>query len=395
MAKAYREVRLERTFNLPWPGVGDQFLLRPGVTFLNHGSFGATPRPVFEVYRAWQRELEAQPVEFLGRRLPGLLAEARACLGGYVGADPNNLVFVPNATHGVNIVAHALDLQPGDEVLGTSHEYGAAARAWRFYCAKRGARYVERPLTLPLTSPEDVVERLWQGVTERTRVVFLSHITSPTAVILPVAEVARRARAAGILTVIDGAHAPGQVDLALDELGADFYTGNCHKWLCSPKGAGFLYARPAVQALVEPLVVSWGWEAERSSGSTFQDYLSWAGTSDPAAYLSAPAAIAFQAAHDWHEVRAACHALAAAARESVADLTGLPHVYPETFFGQMCVAPLPVGTLDRLGTRLWDEAQVEIPQIRWQGQEFLRISIQAYNSPGDVERLVEALRGWV
>ena len=247
---------LSPSSRLPWPGAGDQFLLRHDVTFLNHGSFGATPRPVFDTYQRWQRELEAEPVEFLSRRLPGLLAQARTPLAEYVHANPDDLVYIPNTTFGVNIVARSLDLQPGDEVLGTDHEYGAAERAWRFNCEKRGARYVAQPIRLPIRDPDHVVEQLWAGITAQTRVIFLSHITSPTAVIFPVAEVCRRARAAGILTVVDAAHAPGHLDLNLGEIGADFYLGNCHKWLSSARGAGFMHARPEVQTLLEPLVVS-------------------------------------------------------------------------------------------------------------------------------------------
>ena len=185
------------SFSLPWPAAGDQFLLRPDITFLNHGSFGATPRPVFERYQAWQRELEAEPVEFLGRRLRGLLAEARVPLAEYLHTSPNDLVYVPNITFAVNIVARSLNLQPGDEVLATNHEYGASDRTWRFNCAKKGARYINQPIALPITSVDDFVAQLWGGATERTRVVFISHITSATALIFPVAEVCRRAREAG------------------------------------------------------------------------------------------------------------------------------------------------------------------------------------------------------
>src|SRR5262245_16903128 len=217
------------------PVAAGEFLLRPEITFLNHGSFGACPRPVFEIFQAWQRELEAQPVEFLGRRISQLLAEARARLASYVGTQADHLVFVPNATYGVNVVARSLELQPGDEVLTTNHEYGAADRAWRFNCARRGVRYISRPIALPAECDEPIADQLWAGVTERTRVIFLSHITSPTALIFPVAEICRRARAAGIMTVVDGAHAPGQIDLDLEGMGVDFYSGNCHKWLCAPK----------------------------------------------------------------------------------------------------------------------------------------------------------------
>src|SRR5579884_1523084 len=237
----------------------DRFLLDPDVIFLNHGSFGACPRPVFDVYQQWQRELERQPVAFIGRRKKELLAEARARLGEYVNADPGSLVYVPNATSGLNIVARSLALEPGDEILTTDHEYGALNMTWQRVCAKSGATYIQHPLPLPVGSPEDVVESFWSAVTPRTRVVFLSHVTSPTALILPVAEIVCRARAAGILTIIDGAHAPGHVPLDLTALGADVYAGNCHKWLCSAKGAGFLYVRPEHQDWVESLIVSWGW----------------------------------------------------------------------------------------------------------------------------------------
>jgi isopenicillin-N epimerase len=379
---------------LPWPGAGDKFMLRPGVAFLNHGSFGACPRPVFEVYQKWQRELEDEPVEFLARRIDKLLAEARAPLGEFLGASADDLVFVTNATHGTNIVARSLmlALEPGDQVLTTDHEYGAAERTWRFNCALRGVELVRRPLPLPLPSDEEIVEELWRGVTARTKVIFLSHITSSTAVILPVAEVCRRAREAGILTVVDGAHAPGQLDLSLGEIGADFYTGNCHKWLCAPKGAGLLYARPERQALLQPLVVSWGWESERPGPSRFLDHFSWLGTGDPSAYLSVPAAIEFQHEHAWPDVREACHRLAGVARERASEITGLPVLCADDQFRQMCSVELPAGSLERVGTRLWDEYRVEVPAIYWNDREFTRVSVQAYNSPDDVERLLEGLR---
>ncbi|MFL5732602.1 MAG: aminotransferase class V-fold PLP-dependent enzyme [Chloroflexia bacterium] len=387
----------DSSFDLPWPGAGDKFLLRPGMAFLNHGSFGACPEPVFSVYQAWQRELEAQPVEFLGRRLNDLLAEARAKLGAFIGADASNLVFITNATHGVNIVARSLELRPGDEVLATDHEYGACDRIWRFLCARGGAHYVRMPIPLPLLGDEEMLEALWSGVTEHTKVIFLSHITSPTALIFPVAQICKRAREEGILTVIDGAHAPGQIDLSLEELGADFYTGNCHKWLCAPKSAGFLYAAPEQQPILQPLVVSWGWESETPGPSRFIDHFSWVGTADPAAYLSVSAAIDFQREHNWPAVRQACHRLAAWARGRTQDdgllaIAGLPPIAPEEHFAQMFSIELAPGSIDRLGTRLWDDYSVEVPLVRWNNREFVRVSIQAYNSSQDVERLGEALR---
>jgi isopenicillin-N epimerase len=379
----------------PIASAGAEFLLRPGITFLNHGSFGACPRPVFAEYQRWQRTLEEQPVEFLGRRLDGLLAEARAPLGAYLGTAPDNLVFVPNTTYGVNVIAHAFPLAPGDEVLGATHEYGAVERTWTFVCEAKGARYRSQPIALPVTSAEDVIEQLWQGVTPRTRALVVSHITSPTALTFPVAEICRRAAAQGIYTIIDGAHAPGQIDLNLDNIGADFYVGNLHKWLCAPKGSAFLYARPDRQPMLQPLVVSWGWRAITPGPSPFQDYFGWTGTSDPAAYLSVPAAIAFQQQHDWPTVRAKCHELALTASQRIGALTGLPPISPETtdWWGQMRSMPIPRTDVAReeLQRRLWDDYQIEVPIVDWQDHRFVRISIQAYNTPRDVDRLVDAL----
>lgn len=380
----------------PIAEAGQHFLLRDGIAFLNHGSYGACPAPVFETYQAWQRTLEGEPVEFLGRRLRGLLADARGVVADYLGTRADDIVFVPNATHGMNIVARSLALRPGDEVLGTDHEYGAVERSWRFMCEQHGARYRSQPITLPITDAASLVEQLWQGVTERTRVLVVSHITSPTAIILPVPDICRRAAAQGIITVVDGAHAPGQIDLALDALGADFYMGNFHKWLCAPKGAAFLYARPDRQPLLDPLVVSWGWRSDDPGASTFQDYFEWAGTDDPCAYLSVPAAIAFQAQHHWPQVRADCHRLAGQARSRIAELTGLPHICPDAtdWWGQMCAVPLPVlaaSTDPTLQRQLWDRYRIEVPISEWHERRFVRISIQAYNSPNDVDRLVAAL----
>ena len=370
----------------------DQFLLRPGMTFLNHGSFGACPRPVFNTYQNWQRKLEEQPVEFLGRRINELLADARAPLAAYLGTHADHLVYVPNATYGVNIVARSLELQPGDQVLATNHEYGAADRAWRFVCRQRGATYINQPIALPLENADSFVEQLWAGVTERTRAIFMSHITSPTALILPIEEICRRAREVGILTVIDGAHAPGQIDLALDALGADFYTGNCHKWMNAPKSAGFLYARPERQPLLQPLIVSWGWESETPGSSPFIDYFEWRGTHDPAAYLSVPAALDFMSARNWPQVRAACHELLLEAERRISELTGLAPISAPDTFVQMRTIPLPPCDLKVLKERLWDEYQIEVPMVGWGRGHYVRVSIQCYNGPNDVNRLVEGLK---
>ncbi len=370
------------------------FLLDPEIIFLNHGSFGATPRPVFEAYQRWQLELERQPVEFLGRRADELMQEARARLGTYLHTDADNLVFVTNATHGLNIIARSLSLGPDDEVLASDHEYGALDRTWRFLAGKHGFKYINIPIPLPVTTVDDFVNTFFSHVTPRTRVIFLSHITSPTALIFPVQAICQRARAAGILTVIDGAHAPGQISLDLDALGADFYSGNLHKWLCAPKGSAFLYAAPRVQHLVEPLVVSWGWQSDHPGTSPFIDILQWAGTRDLSPFLAVPNAINFQDSHDWPAVRRRCHALAAETQREIHRLTGLGPLNGDhtDWFAQMATSPLPENTdLDTLKLRLYDEYHIEVPLVDWAGRKLVRYSYQAYNDESDQAALLAAL----
>ncbi len=328
----------------------EEFLLDPGVVFLNHGSFGATPEPVFAEYSRWQRELERQPVEFLGRRAEGLLDDARAAMARFLHCDPDDIAFNPNATTGINVVARSLALAPGDDVVGTDLEYGACARTWEWFCQKAGATYVRAHVPLPVTSPDDVAEAIFAEVTPRTRAIFLSHITSGTALRLPVEAVARRAREAGILCVVDGAHAVGQIPVDLETIGADFYASNFHKWLCAPKGSGFLYARREHHPWVESPIVSWGWVEDNERYRPESQFVSrnqMQGTRDLAAYLAAPEAVAFQEAREWEAVRERCHALAVEAQERIGALTGLPRLSPVEsgdgyqWFRQMAVAPLP------------------------------------------------------
>lgn len=372
-----------------------QFLLDPNVVFLNHGSFGATPRPVFEAYQRWQRRMERQPVHFFMHEIAEYFATARQALANFLHVGQDDLVYIPNATFGVNVVARSLPLGLGDEVLTTNHEYGACDNVWRFLSQKQEFSYHQQPISLPLADDETIMEQLWQGVTKQTRVIFLSHITSGTAVRFPIQQICLRAREAGILTIVDGAHAPGQIPLNLEGIGADFYTGNCHKWLSAPKGAAFLYARPAVQQLIEPLVVGWGWGADRqlSYGSDFLDYLQFLGTNDLSAYFSVPEAIAFREAHQWEQVQKRCHALLQKAMVGIEAITGLPSIYPNTAaFSQMAVMPLPpIADLPKLKNQLYTEFKVEVPLTRWQERAFIRISVQGYNTAADIEVLLQAL----
>jgi isopenicillin-N epimerase len=371
----------------------DKFLLDPDVTFLNHGSFGATPRPVFESYQYWQMELERNPVNFFARRAGKLLEEARAVLAGFLGTARDNVVFAINATSGMSAIVRSLDLDPGDEVLSTDLEYGSINSAWRFHAHQRGFCYINHPMSGPLTTPEDFVERLWTGVTPRTKVISFSHITWGTACILPVKEICRRAREAGILSVIDGAHAPGQIPVSLDDIGADFYAGNLHKWVCAPKGSGFIYVRPERQHLMKPLVVAGHWEPPKDEINPFLRYHQGQGTRDYAAFLAVPAAIHFQQDHDWPAVRARCHALALEAERRILALSGQPSLYPDdSWFSQLMLIPTPQIDWQKHGQRLWQDYMIEIPILGTAERPAARLSIQAYNTLADVEKFVGALR---
>jgi isopenicillin-N epimerase len=331
--------------------------------------------------------------------LPALLRQSRIVLGKYLNADADDLVYIPNATHGINILARSLDLQPGDEILTSDHEYGACDYTWEFVCAKASAKYIHQPIPLPVSSAEEIVEQFWQGVTSQTKAIYLSHITSSTALQLPVEAICARARGRGILTIIDAAHSPGQIPVDLQTLGADIVFGNCHKWMLAPKGSAFLYARREVQELIQPLVVSWGTypAPEIETGSRFIDILQWTGTKDPSAALSVPRAIEFMQEHDWEDVRRECRKLLRQALLRICDLTDLPPLYPldSDFYSQMGIAPLPPCDLPLLKSRLYDEFKIEVPLVQWQDRQFIRISIQAYNDQADVDVLVAALKALI
>lgn len=346
------------------------FLLDPDVVFLNHGSFGACPRPVFEAYQRWQRELERQPVEFLAleRRFPELLDEARRALAAFVGADPADLAFAPNASSALNAVVRSLELGPGDEVLLGDAEYGGMERLWEFVRRRSGVTLERRPFAELAPGP-------------RTRVVFCSHVEWTTGRVNDLAPLAARARAAGALLVVDGAHAPGQLDLDLQSLGADVYAGNCHKWMCAPKGSAFLWARPEVQDLVDPAVVSWDW----LDAKAFHERHRWQGTRDPSAYLAVPAAIAFQAEHDWEAVRARCHELLASLE--------LPFEPLADGFVQMRGFRVDHPDPPALKRALYDEHRIEVPVFETPHGWVLRVSVQGYNDADDLRALEAALSG--
>jgi len=379
-----------------------EYLLDPNIVFLNHGSFGACPRPVFETYQNWQRELERNPVAFIGQRLPAFMEEARCKLADYLGVDCGDVVYFTNPTTAFNMAIRSLDLKSSDEILTTDFEYPAMNQAWDYLAHKTGAHYLHQKTPLPLSSQEEFVEAFWSGVTEHTRVIFLSHIAPFIAMILPIEEICKRSRAAGILTIIDGAHAPSQIPFKLKEFDPDIYVGACHKWLSAPKGTGFLYARHEVQNWLEPLIISNGWAQEKPlSTSQAPDGRSWLvyfnegqGTRDPSAFLSVPAAIEFQETRHWDTQRQRCHELARETRQRINTLTGLPSLCPDSteFFRQMVSVLLPETDLGVLGRRLWEDYKIVAPILTVNEFCCLRLSFQAYNDEGDADAVFKALK---
>lgn len=382
--------------------LAQQFLLDPAVTFLNHGSFGACPKPVFEDYQRWQLTLERQPVAFLDSRrsLRTNLQAAREVLAGEMGSAVDNIAQVSNATTGLNIVIQSLPLKAGDEILTTNHEYNALEKTWTYIARKTDAKIVVMEVPLPLTSAEQFYDAVAAGFTDRTRVLFLSHITSATALLFPIESLIAEARRRGAFSVIDGAHAPGHIPLSLDALGADFYSGNCHKWLMSPKGSAFVHARPEWHAMLDPLVISHGWTADNKEpgvrgpfgGSAFVDEMEMQGTRDPSAWLAVPAAIEFRRQNDWWAVSAECTRLARETAGRLRELTGLPALSTPQFCAPQMVA-MQIPPCDPLAVHdaLLADYGIEIPVFEWQGRHIVRLSCQGYNTRGEMDLLIDAL----
>jgi isopenicillin-N epimerase len=388
---------LSGPFACLWP-------LDPHVTFLNHGSYGACPRAVLDVQARFRERLEGEPVRFLSRELEGLLDGARAALGAFVGAEPDDLAFVPNATTGVNTVLRGLELAPGDELLTTDHAYNACRNAVDAVAARAGARVVVAPVPFPLGGPEQVTEAVLARTGPRTRLALVDHVTSPTGLVLPTERLVRELAARGVDALVDGAHAPGMVPLDLRALGAAYYAGNCHKWLCAPKGAGFLHVRRDRQAGVRPLVISHGANSPRRDRSRFRLEFDWTGTADPTAYLAVPEAIRYLGSllpGGWPALMAHNRATALAGRDRLCATLGVPAPAPDAMIGSLAAVSLPPGLppapdgteRDPLHTVLLERFGIEAPVFTWPalGARILRVSAQLYNTPADYERLADAL----
>jgi len=374
--------------------IADLFLLRKDITFLNFGSFGATPAPIFDAYQKWQRVLEAEPVQYIVFDGPGYLQTSREALAKYIGvADKDDLVFVTNPSFAVNMVAKNFPLQPGDQILTTDIEYGACDRTWEYYCAQKGAEYIKQKITLPITSKEKFIEEFFAGITPKTKAVFISHITSATALKLPVEEICAIAKQKGLITFVDGAHGPAQTSVDLANLAADFYTGACHKWMMAPKGCSFLYAHKSVQPICDPLVVSWGYKALKPSHSKFLDYHQMIGTRDFSAFLTIPDCISFMETYNWKEVSKKCHELVLSNAQRFFDLLGATPISPLTseWIGQMISIPIKTVEPEILQRTLFTEYQIEVPIMRQGNDVYLRYSINGFNSQSDIDRLYQVI----
>lgn len=382
------------------------WLLDPGVTFLNHGSFGACPRPVLEHQRRLRERMEREPVLFLWRELEPLLDEVREELAAFLGCDAEGLALVNNTTVGVNTVLNSFPFKPGDEVLVTDQEYNACRNALDSVTGRAGAKVVVAKVPFPISDPGDVVDNLISAAMERTRLLLVDHITSQTALVFPAAEIVREMQSRGIETLVDGAHGPGQVSLDLGAMGAAFYVGNCHKWLCAPKGAAFLFVREDFRVAMHPLVVSHGANSPRADRSHFRLEFDWTGTDDPTPFLCIPECIHLLGAlceGGWDELMASNRALALRARDILCGALGIDPPAPDSMVGSMVAVPLPDANaessgppprVDPLQEALWRDYRIEVPVQVWPGppNRVLRVSAQVYNIPDHYARLAEALK---
>ena len=377
-----------------------KFLLDPEITFLNHGSYGSCPKPVFEVYQKYQTDLESHPIKFMQEDVYKLLEISRESLSHYVNCDKDDLIFVTNPTQAVGTVIHNILINSNDEVLSTNLEYGSCDRMWTYDADQKGYKYIQAEINLPIEDKETFLNQFWSYASAQTKYVFISQITSTTGMILPIPEIVAEAKKRGIKTIIDGAHVPAHIPLDIKELDPDYYTGALHKWLCCPKGSSFLYVKKEKQDGIQPMLKSWGWGEEYEefkssvqlhSTSRFINVFQWQGTRDMSTFFTVPEAIQFQEEHDWDSVRSRSINMVIEARNRINEITKLPKICPDNWLGQMATILFPIDDTVAFKKTLYNDYQIEMPVMRHIEHTAFRISIQGYNTQADIDHLINAL----
>ena len=368
------------------------FSLDPEVIYLNHGSFGACPKIIFDSLISFQKKLEFEPVKFLDENLYEYLKKSRTSISKYINCDRDDVAFFPNPSTALNTLIRSLDLKKGDQILTTNHEYGALDRTWNFISKKRGCEYVKIDIEVPYTDKQMFIDKFQKAINKKTKVIFLSHITSPTALIFPVKEIISLAKKNNILTIVDGAHVPAHIDLDIKKLDPDFYCGACHKWMCSPKGVAFLYVKKKFQKIMEPLVISWGYEAEKPSNSQYLDYMQWQGTNDMSAYLTVPKTIDFLEKHNWRDKAEKCRNLNLWAKDLICQELNTYALGNDSFLGQMTSIAFDFTDTINEKKEFYKKYNIQVPFIKWNNRHFFRISLQVYNSKDDIYNLINSLK---
>tara|TARA_B100000029_G_scaffold516793_1_gene634314 strand:+ start:3150 stop:4292 length:1143 start_codon:yes stop_codon:yes gene_type:complete len=370
----------------------NQFFLDSSVTFLNHGSFGACAKPIYKDLLKWQKKLEQDPVYFFEEEIFRELKKSRDALGNFIGCDGDDLVYFSNPTTAINAVARSIELNSDDEVLSTNHIYGALDKTWQYICERKKAKFIKAEIPISVSSKEEFFNIFKRYISNKTKVIFLSHITSMTAMIFPVKRVIRFAKENNILCIIDGAHTPGHISINIKELNPDIYTGACHKWMCTPKGISFLYVKKEIQSTIHPLVVSWGWQNKDAILSDFLEWHQWQGTRDMSAFLTIPAAIDFLNNYQWKLLSKQCNQLVIKYRNKFISYFNTEPLFPDEWIGQMASIPIKTNCDLFLKNKLMHDYKIQVPVFTWEGKVILRFSIQAYNSEEDLNKLFVAVK---
>ena len=371
------------------------FMLDPDVTYFNHGAYGGCPKEIFNVMLEWQNILEINPSKYMDELFENL-ENSRVSLSEYIDCNKNDIVFFSNPTTAMNTVVKNLNLNPDDEILSTDHEYGAMNITWNYICEKTGAKFIRTKIPTPYVSKDDFINAIEKNITPKTKMIFLSHITSSTALIFPVKEICELATKYNILSFVDGAHAPAQIPVSIKEINPDYYAGACHKWMCSPKGVAFLYTKKNLQDSLDPLIISHGFGEETKSsmfdsGSNYLNYHQWQGTRDFSNILTIPKLINFLKKNQWRKMAEKCHELAIYARNEISNLLDKQPISKDEYIGQMTSIPIDTNDPIRLKKELSESYKIEVPITSWNNKNLIRVSIQAYNTKKDIQKLLEAL----